>query len=266
MGAKFLEIGAQMIKQIQLQKAVPLLASYGWDDKFFAPSTHPESKHSSVQHKRLQSRRWEVVNAIDKDFSELMQFVSPSEDNLSCHSSRISALLVRVCIELESCFKSVLAENASLQNSNRTNIRDYEAIERSHSLSSYSFRIHGWWQEDKVFNPFSEWRSPDASQQSLPWYTAYGRTKHNILDANKYATFEILCLALGGLHIALVSQFGTNFWGPNRSGASWAYDPEFECVIGDNIEVRLPPKIECRVVYDLPRSWDYRIGKYDYCS
>lgn len=254
-----------MNSQIVKITAVPLLTSWAGNDRVFAPSTHRERKLDDYI--KLQELRWEAAKVIDSEFSELLQFVSPSKGNFKSHSPRISMLFIKVCVEIESCFKSILSKN-SVSNNRQKNIGHFSMVEQSHSLSKFSVRIHGWHQQDQVFRPFEAWacepKSSDMSVPSLPWYSAYGSLKHNILETEKYGTFENLCYAICGLHALLVSQFGLNGWGPNRGSIGWHHAPEFECVIGDVVEVRFPKKDECRVVYDLPRTWEYEVKAFDY--
>lgn len=251
-----------MDKQIIKKTAVPLLASWGWNDHIQAPSTK-----TSEEHKALQNLRWETATAIDRDFREILQFVAPSCENFGCHSARIVMLLVRVCIEIESCFKSVLSENG-VSRRRQNNIKDFAVVERSHTLSRYAVKIHGWRQPSFTFHPFKSWESVSGAGEttlsSPSWYCAYGKVKHNILEADGYGTFENLCLAISGLHVLLLSQFGRDDWGPNRGSVSFYHAPEYECVVGDVVEVRFPPKDECHVVYDLPRTEDYQTESFNY--
>ncbi|QEW19238.1 hypothetical protein LA6_001421 [Marinibacterium anthonyi] len=251
------------MKQVTLTASVPLLASWGWDDRVITPSTHPQRRRVDLM--MLQSRRWQTASAIERDFQELLQFVSPSCQNFPCHSPRISALLVRTCMEVESCFKSILSEN-DVSKKRQKSIEDFRVVEKSHSLSRYSVKIHGWHQGSKVFRPFQAWgaeRSCDPPLGKLVWYSAYGSLKHNVLDEVEYGTFENLCCSICGLHALLVSQFGFTGWGPQ--GVLGFYSaPEYECAVGSTVEVRFPRPEECNVVYDLPKTWSYPIESFEY--
>lgn len=250
-----------MANQITLKTAVPLLATWGSDDRIQAASSNPMADPTPKKHLQLQAIRWSTAIAIDRDFEELLQYIAPSDKNLSCHSSRVLALLIRVCVEIESCFKSILSNN-NVSESKQKNICYFSVVENSHSLSRFKTRIHGWREDDIFFTPFEEW--DNNSCKSPKWYQAYSKVKHNALDARKYATFGNLCLAISGLHVLLVSQFGRNGWGPSRGGIPWYSAPEYECSVGATIEVRFPLKSECKVIYDLPRVWNYDIAPFEY--
>jgi hypothetical protein len=45
------------------------------------------------------------------DLQEILDFVEPADQNLSCYSYRIHALLLRACIEVEANCKAILKEN-----------------------------------------------------------------------------------------------------------------------------------------------------------
>jgi len=251
-----------MGQQVATKTAIPLLASWGWDDRIQAPTSKVIENH-----KTLQNLRWEAATTIDREFKDVLQFVAPSCDNFHCHSSRIAMLFIRTCVEIESCFKSILSENHVSKNRQK-NISDFSRVELSHSLSRFSARIHGWHQPSFTFLPFQDWTSAvnlaDGKAPSPSWYKAYGKVKHNILETHKYGTFENLCHAIAGLHALLVSQFGHDGWGPNRGSIGFYHAPEYECVVGDVVEVRFPPREECRIIYDLPKTWDFQIEPFNY--
>lgn len=246
-------------------KAVPLLAAWGWGDEVQAASTHPCRKYKDFVD--LQRKRYAAAIAIDRQFSELSEFVSLSSGNFGCHSSRVSMLFVVICMEIESCFKSILSENC-VSKSKQKNIEDFSVVEQSHSLSAFKARFHGWIGNEQVFEPFAPWaycpKLSDSTKPTLPWYSAYGKLKHNTLQSDKYGTFENLCTAMSALHILLVSQFGYTGWGPARSSIGWKSESLFSCEIGNNVEVRFPDKAQCRVVYDLPRTWSYDVEPFGY--
>jgi hypothetical protein len=250
-----------MCTQLNLSKAVPLLASWGWDERVLAPTSNPNWGAGSERFIQLQNLRYATAYAIDRDFQSLLEFVAPSCENTGCFSPRILALLIRVCVEVESCFKSILSEN-EVASSKQRNINDFSVTENSHSLSKFRTKIHGWHEVDHFFSPFDGWS--DLSDHSPTWYQAYGKAKHNVLEARQYATFGNLCDALSGLHVLLVGQFGLSGWGPSRGGLPFHYAPEYECVIGNTVEVRFPEKQNCRVVYELPRAWTYDTEMFEY--
>jgi hypothetical protein len=44
---------------------------------------------------------------LQKDIKELFEYVEPSDKNLDCHSYRVHALLMRLCIEVEANFRAI---------------------------------------------------------------------------------------------------------------------------------------------------------------
>ena len=251
-----------MADQISSNESIPLLASWGWGDRVMCPSWYIDDRH-----KQMQNLRWRSAIAIERDFAQLLEFVGPSNANLRCSSSRILALLVRTCIEIESCFKSILDENG-VSKSKQKRISEFRSVEKSHSLSQFNAKIHGWHPSEKVFTPFERWSNlNDINPGDAPnWHRDYGKVKHNVLELERYATFDNLCQAICAFHILLISQFGFDNWGPSRGSVGFHNAPEYQCAVGDIVEIRFPNKVECRVIFDLPRNWEYSSRNFDYAA
>lgn len=255
-----------MEEQITLGKPAPLLTSWTEDGGSFATGSY----YTREKYRELQNRRFATAMSIDRDFASILEYVSPSNNNIECHSPRITALLIRVVIEVESCLRAILIENCELGPKKQPNMRTLSKVELSHSLSRYSARIFGWEERQRLFVPFLNWHcykfewSKNNEKVNPLWYDAYNTAKHDVLSAGKVATFFNLCNAMSGLHILLVSQFGRSNWGPQRDGISWNGQPEYSCHIGNIVEVKCPSKDRCRVVYgkQATKSKDTECFKY----
>lgn len=123
-------------------------------------------------------------------------------------------------------------------------------VNRSHRLSSYEVRIPGWKGAGNIRQPFAAW----AANNSLSWYQAYNKSKHNRHEFFPMATFEALTDAMCGLVVVLSAQFYNEDYSPVEKslslGASYSYDTddEMESAIGNFFRVKFPldwPEEEC---------------------
>ena len=99
-----------------------------------------------------------------KDLQELFDYVEPADNNLSCYSYRIHALLLRACVEVEANFKAILKENGYSKKNKKgeeidLNMEDYNKINTTHRLSSYIVKVPYWSGTENLRSPFSAWSS-----------------------------------------------------------------------------------------------------------
>jgi hypothetical protein len=125
---------------------------------------------------------------------------------------------MRTCIEVEANFKAILKENifnpvdrngGSIPE-RRWNIKSYKAVNKSHHLSSYAVHIPIWDGAGSTFKPFKEWDTGD----SLGWYQAYNKSKHDRKTEFREANLENLLNAISALLVLLSSQFRTEDFAP----------------------------------------------------
>lgn len=140
-----------------------------------------------------------------KDFLNLLDYVEPADNNLPTYSFRIHELLLRVSIEIEANFVAILSENGYTKTGNWTML-DYKKINKSHKLSSYEVKLPNWKGEKNIRKPFENWKR----DQSLPWWEAYNKSKHDRQTEFERATFENLTEAICGLVVVLSAQFEDN--------------------------------------------------------
>ena len=106
-----------------------------------------------------------AARLIIDDFERLFEFIEPHTSNENVFSHRIYELLLRTCTEVESCCKGILLANGHAAN----NMSDYNKLEQSTHLSSYTVEYSNWLPAKYTVQPFSTW----ANNQPLPWYQSY---------------------------------------------------------------------------------------------
>jgi len=139
---------------------------------------------------------------IQKDLIHLFEYIEPADCNLSTYSIRINELLVRACIEFEANCVAILSENGYSKKGN-WNISDFKKVNASHLLSDYLIKLPVWTGNKNIIKPFEDWNSGD----SLSWYQAYNKTKHQRYTNFDKAKFEHVINAVCALNIIISAQF-----------------------------------------------------------
>jgi hypothetical protein len=165
---------------------------------------------------------------IQTDLIKCFEFIEPADNNIGVYSFRTHELLMRACMEVEANFKAILKENifnpvyangskAGQPRSEKSwNILDYKKINKTHRLSSYVVHIPIWSGSNGAIKPFEEWNSGN----SLSWYQAYNKSKHDRHNEFHHANFKNMIGAISGLLVLLSSQFRTESFTPGE-GASF---------------------------------------------
>jgi hypothetical protein len=181
---------------------------------------------------------------IQQDVQELFSYVEPSDPNLATYSHRIQQLLMRACVEVEANFTAIFLDNEyALPNGSEFKMQHYRLIEKSHRLSSFEVRIPGWKGVRAVRRPFEAW----ATGESLAWYRAYNKSKHNRHENFHLATLDAMVDAYCGLNVLLSAQFHTEDYSSGHvlmsaGGGPYTYEGNdgMEPAIGDVLRIRFP--------------------------
>ena len=129
---------------------------------------------------------------------EILLFIEPSEDGLKAYSHKIRELLFLACSDLESTLKKYkFGKNERMEN--------YIEILKFVDLTKYKISLVGYANPYKCC-PFEHWEKSKASQ-SLPWYNAYNKIKHNREDNFHFATLENCINAIAANLIMFAIRF-----------------------------------------------------------
>lgn len=129
---------------------------------------------------------------------EILLFIEPSEGGLKAYSHKIRELLFLACSDLESTLKKYkFGKNERMEN--------YIEILKFVDLTKYKISLVGYANPYKCC-PFEHWEKSKASQ-SLPWYDAYNKLKHNREDNFHFATLENCINAIAANLIMFAIRF-----------------------------------------------------------
>lgn len=139
----------------------------------------------------------------------------PAHENAYGHEVR--ELLIAACTEFEAACSSVLRANG--YGGARWNTGDYVKLLGPMHLAEYTVRLplHPGWND---MTPFARW-DPATPTQSLPWYDAYNRTKHDREQHFHEGTLRHAVSAMAAVFIMMAGRFGPHSFG---STAGLGYD------------------------------------------
>lgn len=168
-----------------------------------SPGFYPDLRHD---HDALAMTRVQLavlVRALDR----ICETVHPSRENLAVFGHDIRNLLILAAMEAEAQWKGILAANGLT--SDRLTTVDYVKLLTPMRLAAYRVRLTAYpWLEGIA--PFASWASA-APTQSLGWYEAYNRTKHDREIAFSAATLEHAISAVFAVVVMVVAQYGSPY-------------------------------------------------------
>lgn len=136
------------------------------------------------------------------EVKELFRIVEPCERNAGTYGHRIRELLILLCTEIEACWSGVLKANG--KGIGRLSTQDYVWTCEPLRLKEWKVKLKDY---DVFLEPFVEW-SPERPTQSIPWYDAYNKVKHDREGSFEYASMFSVLQSAAALHILQVAQFG----------------------------------------------------------
>ena len=117
---------------------------------------------------------------------------------------KIRDVLVLACMEVESAWSAVLHANGFQKDRMTTN--DYVKLCVPMLLSDFTI-LSSQFPVIEPIRPFSGWDDANPTE-SLPWYSAYNKTKHSRERNFPEATLEHAIHAVGAVLVMMCAQFG----------------------------------------------------------
>lgn len=148
------------------------------------------------------------VAPLDGLLREILEVIEPIAPNLDAHGHRIRHLLILACTEVEASLQGILRDNGNSPSGRNWSTNDYVKLLRPMRLNEWRVRL-GLYLDSPELSPFSTWTVAQPTQ-SLPWYDAYNKTKHDRESNLKLATLDHALQAMAALFILAKAQFGHN--------------------------------------------------------
>jgi hypothetical protein len=135
---------------------------------------------------------------------DIFETVEPGPANLQTYGHKIRELLLLAAMEVEASWAAVLKANEYVRDHFTTN--DYVKLLRPMRLDSFSVKLRSY-TDFPGFTPFRDWDTAHPTN-SLAWYDAYNKTKHNREENLGVATLERAVHAVGAAVVMFYAQFG----------------------------------------------------------
>jgi len=173
-----------------------------WGMKVVSPGICPGSKSYEYE---MAISKGQLVTLMSR-LQQICQTVHPVVDNYNAYGHEIRNLLILACTEVEAQWKNVLKANGVVKQDREYNTNDYVKLNNAMRLNEYDVSLtHYPWL--KGFQPFKDWAESNPTQ-SLGWYGAYNRVKHDRENNFHDATLVHAINAVTACMIMLYAQVG----------------------------------------------------------
>lgn len=186
----------------EIYSSYEFLANY--KDSNATPNRVEKYRNFSKESYNIDLKR--RVNLLLHKFYNICDFTEPNEKNDKSYGLVIRELLILICTEIESIFKNILIANNITPIAKIFTTRDYVRLLEILKLKDY-FIVQHRFNNCKFNNPFVSWSS-DNSSQSLEFYDAYNKIKHNSEGELEKANMLNLKNSISALVILSSSQIG----------------------------------------------------------
>lgn len=143
---------------------------------------------------------------IDK-LDDILLYIEPSQSGLASYSHKCRELLILACTEVENLWTSIF-QKAGIQPSNNRmyTTQDYVKLLPKACLNEFEITFKNY-NGLRKFQPYVNWTSQQPTQ-SLNWYHAYNKTKHDRNASFNEATLENVMDAISAIVAMFCAKFG----------------------------------------------------------
>lgn len=138
--------------------------------------------------------------------SDILLYIEPTSTNINVYGHKIRELLIISCTEVENHFLAILRNSSLLNNNKVYKTNDYVKLKTVAHLDEYVIKYRGY-KHITEFKPFISWNVTNPTQ-SLDWYDAYNKTKHNSDNEFKSAKLKYVLDAVAANIILHCVRFG----------------------------------------------------------
>lgn len=146
------------------------------------------------------------LDLLIKMLLKIFETIEPHVNNLSTFGHEIRNVLLLGCMNVEANWKKILTENG-YPNSSYLKTTDYVKLKEPLRLDSYKVKFR-WYPDLPEFSPFNGW-IPNPATGSLPWYSNYNSTKHDVHNNLDKATLESAINSIISSIILTTAQAGS---------------------------------------------------------
>jgi hypothetical protein len=139
-------------------------------------------------------------DSLDSIFST----VEPDKSTANAYGQKLRHFLILACTEVEAGWQGILAANGYPAKRWKTN--DFVKLLRPMGLNQWKVRLASYPDYPEI-SPFADWDRARPTE-SLPWYSAYQKVKHNRETNLPFATLAHVISAAAAMYVMEMAQFG----------------------------------------------------------
>ena len=140
---------------------------------FFFEETAQGLGISEIEQRSAEQALRLLIERLD----ELLLYIEPDSNGLKAYSHKTRELLILACTELENTWKHYMTMAGVTPIGSQFSTNDYVKLLGPLYLAEYEIQLRPY-SSVPPLKPFCGWNAT-APTQSLPWYDAYNKTKHD---------------------------------------------------------------------------------------
>ncbi len=154
------------------------------------------------------------IRVLIQKLDEIFLFIEPNEITKKTYSHKIRELLILACTEVEIFLNYYLGLCHIPPPKNGFSTKDYVNLKKKLHLDEFEFNLISY-PDLGSLNPFESW-DPEKPTQSLFWYNAYNKTKHDrtahFSEANLWNSINavVACLVMHCIKFGPYAMFEGN--------------------------------------------------------
>jgi hypothetical protein len=168
-----------------------------WRPGLFWVDQHWQALGTDQQEQRAAEHS---LHLLVSALNELFLYIEPEGDGLSAYGPKTRELLILACTEVEDVWTRYLRRASRPAGRRGYTTRDYVRLLKPLHLAEYQLSLIPFASAPKL-RPFASWQ-PSRPTQSLTWYHAYNKTKHDRSSHLSSATLT-QCIEAVAANIAL---------------------------------------------------------------
>lgn len=193
----------------------------------------------TTKHERFLSEQ--SIRVLIQKLDEIFFFVEPNILTKETFSHKIRELLILTCTEIENFWNSFLVQGGLISGRNGFTTNDYVKLKEKLFLGDFEFNLISY-PELGTIRPFENWNS-NSPTQSLFWYDAYNKTKHDRTSNFSKATLWNTINAVVGCLILHCVKFGPY--------TMFESDNHFSSIVKQHFSGQIP--IDCTETFYIPK-------------
>jgi len=167
-----------------------------------SPGGNPDKSLKALEDRTTSSGQ---LHALIVQLEQVCRVVHPKNNNFTAYGHDLRNILLVACTEVEAQCKSIRRANGRNEKKARS-MEHYFLLNEAMKLDEYvvSLSYYPWLEPLK---PFQGWL-PERASQSLPWYDAYNKVKHDREACFSRATLANALSAVTACFVMLCAQYG----------------------------------------------------------